>query len=966
MSDREKKIRKVVEDNTGIDPGGRDTHPGSVTPGHAIRNILFVAPDYDFFQIEEEGRLHRLFKELPSAYGIIPNVEHVDDIYGCLEHLRDRRTDLLIIFNGPTDGTADDLASKVKKEYPKLPVVLVGKDISSLKDSQEKGIMDMVFTWNGDGKFFVYVTHLVEDTLRYKHDELQMVLLVENNIQFFSQYLPLIYEEIFEHEKDILQEELTAKQEEYRVAHRPAVLFKRDFAAVDEFSQEHSERLLLLICDMNDGFDRYAGLSLVKNILKKRNDFKILLQSSESIDHEDLPEGVEFVMKGSPSLYTRIKEILREAMGPLTITVNSHEVEGLRDLENALISLPGHDIPLPEMIEWLKARREFSLANKLDDISDTEDTDNTKDAVLNILEDEKYSSYRCTVSDYKRETFGPHINLCRMGGGALGGKSRGIVFVSKLLTDYLKRDMLPGLDITVPRTLILSTDVFDKFIEQNELLDEHLMDLSDERIAARFMGADLPATILGDLRAFVRQTKGPMIVRSSGVLEDAVLQPFAGVYSSLLLPNESWETDLRFQDVCSAVKYVYASTFFEVARTYLRSTPKNIGDEKMAVMVQEAVGKRHDNHFYPTISGVARSYDHYPPGCCPPDEGTVYLALGLGKSIVEGGRAYRFCPNHPKATMKEGLDELLKKSQTKFYALNMETLYKMIDLDEEKTLSLLDLKTAERHGELTCVASTYVNQSGRLYPGINYKGPRVVDFAPILVHEKIPLANGIRLLLKMIETALDSPVEIEFAVNVKDDCKNAELYVLQVRSMKSVHRMVDISIDEHDPDDIICYSHRSLGNGVISDIKDIVLVKDTDMTNSPEIAKELRKLNKELLDRGRPYILIGPGRWGSADRWLGIPVDWSDISGARLIVETPLEGRAVEPSQGSHFFHDMIASDVGYMVIKDRDELDLERLKSLETLEDKKHVKHLLADEPFEIKLDGRKGEGIIVKGKAD
>ena len=646
-------------------------------------------------------------------------------------------------------------------------------------------------------------------------------------------------------------------------------------------------------------------------------------------------------------------------------------VQNLQDFEDAILSLDEKIIlkhaKNNDFSKWLGDIREIELAEKFKSIEKKfEDVKKLRKDLIDILEEHRYSLNQTSVTNFQRYDREPLTEISRIGNGALGGKARGLTFLAELLSKYISDDMFPDLRITIPRSIVLSTDVFDSFINHNSLLNSTLYHLPDERIASKFMDANLPATIIGDLHSFVRNTRKPLVVRSSGLLEDSLLQPFAGIYASILLPNESWETDLRFQEVCNAIKYVYASTYFEKARNYIKSTPKNIGDEKMAVLLQEVVGIKHEDYFYPTLSGVAKSYNYYPSGPCKPEDGIAYLALGLGKAIVDGGSSYCFCPERPKVPMFGTPKDFMKYSQTSFYSLNLKSVYRIVKKNEETSLAKLDIEVAKKHGVLDKIASTYSVRDDRLYPGVSDEGHLVINFSPIIDYNVIPLAKALNLLLHVGEIALGYPVEIEFAVNVsEDESKESELIILQIRSMLPPGKYHDVDIGRCNPDKDICYSENALGNGIIDDIKDIVYVtsESFDMSNSTRAVDQIRKLNSKLMEEGKPYVLIGPGRWGSADPWLGIPVVWSDIAGAKVIVETPVKQRPIEPSQGSHFFHDMISSQVGYIITRNGEgNIDWGWLGSLSIVEEMEDVRHVRAPFQLEAKLDGKCGKAVIRK----
>ncbi|MFO8110665.1 MAG: PEP/pyruvate-binding domain-containing protein [Thermoplasmata archaeon] len=975
MSYREKQIQDVVEDITGIRPetGESDSrvYKKSLV---SVRNVQIVSPAYDFFLVEEEGRLNRLFKEAyPSGpYSPPPMVSHVESGKDCLERLERENIDVIIIFNDPADMTVEKLAERVKEVKHDLAVVAVGNDVTRLSDTED---IDHIFTWNGDGRIFLSIVQYVEDSLQLNNnsglkEESRIILLIEDSVQHYSTYVHLIYEEIRKLLNAIITGDLTRDQVETRNIRRPRLVMANNFTDGKRLASENKENLIGVISDLSDEKGELAGLEFAEE-LKGQEDIPIIIQSSDSMD--DVPKDIEYLMKSSSKLAVDLKEFLRKAIGPIELNWKTRQeakerslldIESLEELiEKTDISLLERQIKDRNLIDWLNARGEFELASVVERIKGKTVSD-LKDEIKRALESYKYKAYRNSILDYHRKNFGPHVKLSRIGTGALGGKARGLAFVSKLLSRYIVPDMLPGLTITVPRTIILSTEVFDKFIKQNSIDVNEVIELSDERIAARFIESSLPATVLGDLRSFVRNTRQPLIVRSSGVLEDSLSQPFAGIYASMLLPNESWDTDFRFQDVCNAIKYVYASTLFEAARNYLRSTPKNLNDERMAVILQEVVGKKHGKYFYPTISGVARSYNHYPSGNCEPECGVAYLSIGLGKNIVEGGRSYCFCPAHPKKPIIGDMEDRIKHSQNTFYSLNLQSIYRMLDMDEETSLVQLNLEDAEKHGVLRCTASTY--SDGGLYPGTAYDGARVIDFSSILIHGMIPLSKAVKLILKVTEIALGYPVEIEFSIEFHgESCKEATMYILQMRSMVTKEMQAEVNIGEYEDDEILLYSGNSLGNGVVEDIRHVVYIKPGpfDVSKSRNAAEEIRKINREALKDGIRYLLIGPGRWGSTESWMGIPIQWGDIIGARAIVETQLEGRHIEPSQGSHFFHDLVSSNTGYLIIgKDDFEIDYGWLNSQKIVQDKEYARHIRLRDPLELRLDGKRGRGIVIK----
>ena len=962
-----------------------------------IRRLLLVSTPYDFFLLEEEGRLSELFRKVYNQreMGYVPTITHVMTGERALQILEKENIilDLVVIFNDPSDMDVFSLSGKIKEKRSDLPVVFLANNTPELlrtaKHDSDENSIDKIFTWQGDGEIFLSIVQLMEDMGNVERDtgniDSRSILIVEDSIQFYSAYLPVIYEEIWNHTEAIMNDELTPLQRSMRKKRRQKVLLSSTYEDGIRLFEEYGDRLLCVITDMslrrNGKEDPAAGLDILKTIRGKIEAMPVLIQSSEPADREIIENlGAQFMRKYSPTLIQDFRFFIRTQLS-LTdlvfISAGGREVAraaNMRAFERALWSIPD-DVLLKYASEgilsnWLIARTEFELAGQFATAIDSEATaGNLREELLDIFREYKRKAHQGAVTSFSRINFGSHVRFSRIGKGALGGKARGLAFMDKILSKYIDDTRFPGVKIFIPRTVIICTDVFDRFIEQNDLMNALKQNPTDERLASIFMRADLPAVVLGDLRAFVQNIKNPIAVRSSSLLEDALFQPFAGVYSSRMLKNDSLDMDERFQHLAGAIKYVYASTFFQSARSYINSTPNRIEDEKMAVIIQEITGKKHGGRFYPTISGVARSINYYPFGNCKAEDGVVNIALGLGKTIVDGGVTFRFCPGHPKVPLSGTAHELLRNSQTKLYVIPLESPDNAAHKNEDRSQIKIGLDVAEKDGVLRHTASTYVPASDRLYPGIYHKGARVLNFAPILEYGAFPLADIINLVLRMCEIALGCPVEIEFAVNLDDEnCLPAEFALLQVRSMVARDTIFTVEIGEFERNDVLCYSENVLGNGVLGDIFDIVCVRTDsfDFSRTPVIPAQVRGLNDKLLDEKRPYVLIGPGRWGSADPWLGIPVVWGDISGVKVIVETPAEMRMIDPSEGSHFFQNLTSLRIGYFTIKSNaiPDIDLEWLNSLQVVEETGEIMHLRSDEPLEVRIDGRTRRGVILKKK--
>ncbi|MBS3816594.1 MAG: hypothetical protein KGY76_03420 [Candidatus Thermoplasmatota archaeon] len=986
MKEKFKKIEEAVQKATGksVDLGSLET-TSDIPEASLIGDVLLFSTSYDYFLVQEEGRLDSLIEDRFSVGDVRqpPKVDHVETEEQCREALKEREIDLLIVFGEPMDTSFEGFLSETEKAHEELPIVWISNDGSESLDRMDLSNLEEIFTWNGDGEIILTIIQYIEDKICFSKGDFdehaRVILLVEDSRQYYSTYLTHIYDRIWSYLDRIIHEGLTREKRIERYRRRPFVIHAEDVEEGRERYEELERDLSCVITDnrlkKNDRAEENAGLEFAEEIKEDRPELPVLLQSSSQIEEDMKNKDIEYVNKKAPDLNQKLIEFVDQRYTPteLAIKENDHlggkSIETIREFEDEIKHLDEDElyelVKESELINWLINLTEFEIAENIETIAKSGVSPRrVKEEVLDALEEHRYASYSTAVTNFRRETDDLESRINRIGDGALGGKARGLAFISKLFSRFLNEELFEDLEITVPRTIVLTSDVFDKFLEENEIMDSSLLKRSDERISSKFIEGSLPATVIGDVRAFIRNTRNPLIVRSSGLLEDSMTRPFAGVYSSMFLPNESWETSLRFREVCDAIKHVYASTFFENARNYLRSTPKNIGDEKMSVILQEVVGKKYGKYFYPTISGVAKSYNHYPAKGCDPEDGIVYLALGLGKEIVEGGQSYFFCPECPKSPMFGTPKDFIPHSQTEFYALDLESVYRRVEKDEETSLANLDMKKAEKHRVLDKVASTYSPRDDRLYPGINREGSIVVDFAPIIKHGSIPLADAMKLLLEIAEIALGYPVEIEFAVKFEEDGNSAELVVLQIRNMVSKDMFLDIDIEKCDEEKLVCRSDKVLGSGMITEIRDVIYTKPDqfEMKNSERAAEEISEVNKRLLEEDEDYILIGPGRWGTTDHWMGIPVEWGDIAGAKVIVETPAEGRAIEPSQGSHFFHDMIASETCYLVVDDDETIDLEWLEKQQVEDEMEDIKHVRLEEPVEVRIDGKEGKGVIMK----
>ncbi|MFH0816018.1 MAG: PEP/pyruvate-binding domain-containing protein [Methanobacteriota archaeon] len=984
MTGRDREIDEALSQITGKSAGER--LPSAEPWGQlCVRNILLVSTAYDYFLLEEEGRLSELFRKVygQRELGYVPMTRHVASGERALASLDGGWVDLLVVFNPPGDLGLLDLARRAREKSPRLRIVYLANntpELARMAASGECDNIDRIFTWHGDGKVFLAIVQAVEDAENYERDStafgVRGILLYEPSLSRLSGILPSIYDEIWEHTDALLQGDISHTQKMARVRRRPKVLLADSPDAARKLAERHAGKIL---CAVLDETEPHNGKTTLRDALEESAKGLPILSLVNSRGPCGPPQAnARTADIDSPRLVHDVAAFVREALGPAELNLvaaDGRQIARASDvwsLERAIWTAPKDVLERylrnGTIVSWLVGRTEFELADEFARFSESgKDSEAMRRSVLEAISKHKTQSHVGTIANYSRESYGPFVRFSRLGGGALGGKARGLAFMDKIISAHVTDETFPGVRISIPRTVVLCTGVFEQFVASNRLFELDLASMPDDRIAAAFLEADLPITVLGDLRSFVEDVRTPIGVRSSSLLEDALFQPFAGVYESLMLPNSSNETDNRFQHLCDAVKFVFASTYFEKARSYIQATPSKIGDERMAVVIQEVAGAKHGDAFYPDISGVARSYDYWPFGSCENTDGMANVALGLGKTIVDGGVSFRFCPLHPNVPHYGSVRELMKQSQKVFYGVALGSQVGRTGLDDAATLVNLELEDAERDGVVEELVSTYDPQGDRLYPGTGRDGARVLDFGPMLQGDAFPLARIVGLMLRMGEVSLGCPVEIEFAITLdRTGEKPHEFKFLQVRSMVAKSDLVTVELGDIDKSQTLCQSDSVMGNGIVDGMVDFVYVKPEtfEMANSQQVVPCIRKINKTLMNEGRPYILIGPGRWGSTDPWLGIPIIWSDIAGSKTIVETPVDGRVIDPSQGSHFFQNMSSLKLGYFTIKPRfaEDFDWNWLNNLPVVAEEGDVRHARSPVPVQVRIDGRTGRGAILK----
>lgn len=959
-----------------------------------IRSILLVSSLYDHFILEEDGRLDDLMQSSFAKSGSgVPGMKQVSGGAAALEELAAFQHDLVICVMRLGDMDLATFTSRARAIRAGIPVVLLAwntPELGRLMSSGSPGSVDRVFVWQGDGRVVPGIVRLVEDERNAAHDagicRVQNLLLVEDSVFFYSRYAfesIAVVEDLME---GILSREgLSPAQRSLRARARPKVLLATSYESARELAGRFEGSLLGLVTDMSFPVEgrvvRDAGLRLVTELRAACPSLPVILQTSEPPG--DLPPGLEDVAvlsKDSPTLMKDLRRRLAEGFGfgPLEFrgpdgsAVSS--VDNLEALFIALEKLPADAVTRcaadGRLQRWLRVHAELELASRLDSLgSPAGPPEEYRGRIVDVLRSFRSDSNRGAVPAYSRAFYEDYAGFSRIGSGSIGGKGRGLAFMDRVLTSSLDREAFPGVKIAIPRTLVLTTEVFEEFVETNGLLEPALEEERDLTIIGRFLRSDLPPTVLGDLRDYAMQVRTPLAVRSSSLLEDALYQPFAGIYATKMLPNNSASFDERFRQLVLGVKFVYASTYLRQARAYITSTGHRVEEERMAVLIQSVVGVDHGDRFYPHFSGVGRSYNYYPAGQAVPEDGVVNVAVGLGKTIVDGGVSIRFTPKYPRVLPQFGsVADMLKHSQRSFWSVNMRSgAGAGGDEEEDQFLVSADLAAAERDGVLDWTASTYSPENDTLYDGITMRGPRVVDFGHILRNGVLPLSEITGTLLSIGEKAMNCPVEIEFAVNLgSESALPADFALLQIRPMVAGDDLVVIDLEDVSPGRVLCASDQVLGNGTI-ELRDIVYVKPEtfDASLTRQIAREIDRMNAELAREGRKYILAGPGRWGSSDPWLGIPVNWSAISAVGVIVEASLPGMNPDPSQGSHFFQNMTSLRIPYFTVSHSRPghlMDWEWLGDLPHLSETEHTRALRTEAPLKVEVDGRTGRGVILK----
>ena len=983
-----------------------------------IYNVLIVANPYDAFMLEDDGRIeekiYNEYMELGLRYP--PTFTQVSTTEEAAQVLRSTVIDLVICMPGNADNDAFDVARDIKGKFPNIHCVVLtpfSHGITKRMENEDLSIFDYVFCWLGNTNLILSIIKLIEDKMNLEHDireaGVQMILLVEDSVRFYSSILPNLYNYILEQSKNFSKEALNRHAATMRMRGRPKVVLARTYEEAQKLYDKYSNNTLGVISDARfplksaakafgneveqeanpehgtDTFGREkcpdAGLRLFRYIRKTDPFVPLIIESSESDNRAKAEaEGFRFVDKNSKKMSVDLRRLMEEHMGFgdfIFRDPKTHEeimrIRSLKELQDNIFNIPNdsmlYHISRNHMSRWLCARAIFPVSAFLKHVTweKLQDVDAHRQIIFDAIVQYRHMKNLGVVAVFDRMKFDKYAHFARIGEGSLGGKGRGLAFLDNIIKRHPEFNQYENATVQIPKTVVLCTDIFDEFMMSNNLYPIALSDASDDEILKHFLHAQLPDSLIADFFTFFEATKSPIAIRSSSLLEDAHYQPFAGIYSTYMIPYLADKYQM-LQMLACAIKGVYASVFYRDSKAYMTATRNVIDQEKMAVILQEVVGKDYGTRYYPTMSGVLRSLNYYPIGDEEAEEGIASLALGLGKYIVDGGQTLRVCPYHPHQVLQTSETEMaLRDTQTQFYALDMKHVGDDFKVDDGFNILKLRVKDAVEDQSLNYIASTFDPYDQVINDGVYETGRKLITFAGVLQHDVVPLPELMQMSMKCGSEAMRRPVEIEFACNIHAD-KTCDFYLLQIRPIVDAKEMLDEDVRAIPDADCLLRSHNSLGHGISEDVTDVVYVKYDDhfsAMNNFYVADDIERINRKFLADGKNYVLIGPGRWGSSDHYLGVPVKWPHISAARVIVEVALKNYNIDPSQGTHFFQNLTSFGVGYFTVDtNTDEggfVNKEILDAMPAVEETQYVRHVRFDRPLRILMDGKKQEGAVL-----
>jgi hypothetical protein len=958
-----------------------------------IHNILIVCSSYDYYLLEEDGRIdEQIFNEYTALnLRYPPSFLHASSTEDALRLLESENIDLVLTWVDASKKSFE-IAKEIKGDYPNLPIAALShysEELRKMLNDDQTVAIDFVFHWSGNINIFLAIIKLVEDRMNAEKDineiGVNAILLVEDSLRFYSQYLPIIYKVVLKQTESFIHEGLNQHRKMISKRGRPKILLATNYEEGIELFEKYKENLLGIISDVTyykDGLkNSQAGFYFLDYVRKQYKYIPILMQSSE-IKNKKIASNAnaEFLYKYSDTLGHDIKKYITKYFSfgdfkfwdPDKNKVIS-KAKDLRSFQKSLsfisIDILVYHAKRNEFSRWLQSRALFSLARLFSKIRfeqfNTEE--DLREFLIKSVRAFRLDRSRGVIAKFDKDHYDEYLVFSRIGDGALGGKGRGLAFIDMFLKRHRLSKKIKNVNISIPRTVVLSTDVFDEFIEEHDLLTYVAKKHSDEAILKKFISKPLPVKALDDIKAFLETSNTPIAIRSSSVLEDSLYQPFAGIFATYMVPNTDIERFLEM--VGNAIKSVMASAFYKNSKAYIKATSHSIEESKMAVILQEVIGKQYEDVYYPNISGVARSINVYPIGSEKPEEGIANIALGLGEIIVGGGRTLRFSPYHPKKILQlSNPGTAQRETQKYFYGLDTNPDSYQVSTSEAINKKKISLRKAKNHQSLKFVASTYDLQNNMIRAGIIHEGIRVLSFDNILKYNTFPLADILKELLKVGQLEMQNPIEIEFAVKL-DVPKNEpqEFSFLQIRPIVEQDDYTCLLNDDFKLSESIIYSKSALGNGKYEHITDLVYIKPKsfDKSKTKEIAKAVEKINNRFEGSDKNYILIGPGRWGSSDPWLGIPVIWSQISSAKVIIESGLEDYRIDPSQGTHFFQNLTSFKVGYLTINpfiNDGYFDVDYLDQQEAVFEDEFLRHIKFSKPLTIIIDGKSNKAVIFK----
>ena len=971
----------------------RDT-PFANLMNKRIYNVLLIATKYDSFMLEDDGRVdEQIFNEYTSlSLRYPPRFTQVTTEEEALNELKNRNFELIICMPNMDNRDIFAAASEIKVHYPNIPIVVLtpfSKEVSKRIANEDLSAIDYVFSWLGNSELLLAIIKLIEDKMNAPDDTasvgVQIILLVEDSIRFYSSALPHLYKFVLEQSQMFAKEALNDHQRTLRMRGRPKIKLARNYEEAVRIFDQYRDNMLGIISDMsfmhNGVKDPYAGYKFGQYVRKTGLIIPFVLESSEASNPIYAKElNASFIDKNSKSYPQDLKKKIMQRFGfGDFVILNPHtkeeimRIKDLKDLQKKVFQIPDdslvYHLSRNHFSRFFYSRAMFPPAEVLKhvDVSDYKDMDEARKLIFDLIVQYRRMKNTGVVAVYQKDRFDEYSNFARIGDGSLGGKGRGLAFIGAMVKRYPKLES-DNFAVNIPKTVVICTDIFDEFMETNELYPVALGDADDETILRYFLRASLPSRLIEDLMAFFDVVKSPIAVRSSSLLEDSHYQPFAGIYSTYMVPKIEEKYDM-LRTVSDAIKAVYASVFYKDSKAYMTATSNLIDQEKMAIVLQEVVGSRYNDHFYPTMSGVARSLNFYPIGNEKAEDGIANIALGLGKYIVDGGQTLRFSPRHPHSILQMStMDFALRETQTRFYALDLKNMAEAFSVDDAFNLVKLGLKDADAEGSLKYIVSTYDPYDQIIRDGYYPGGRKILSFVNILQHDVFPLADTLDQILRIGQQEMGRPVEIEFAVNMDpSDHTRATFYLLQIRPIVDNKEIMDEDLSLVKNEETILSSTSVLGHGIVGDVQDIIYVKTGafNSSNNQLIAYEIEKMNRSFTDQEKGYVLVGPGRWGSSDSWLGIPVKWPHISNARVIVECGLENYRVDPSQGTHFFQNLTSFGVGYFTVnpfKGDGWFDEAFLNAQPAVEETEYLRHVHFDAPITIKMDGKKSLGVVLK----